>query len=240
MKPIIGVIGRADHNENDTSLFYIFEDLRRCIYDLGGEVLILLPPSLEDCYKTSYNELKDFTEEEKESIIKWLKMCDGIIFPGGFKLTKYDRFVLEYAVENDIPTLGICLGMQILSSYKEEICFTSIEKSDTIHKQVTPVGTSHEVTIDKNSKLYSIIGKEKIMVNSFHTKKASPNEYYKTVALAPDGVIEALELPNKTFNIGVQWHPERNYKENIYSRKILESFMEASKKNSKVKIEKGV
>ncbi|MBP3841090.1 MAG: gamma-glutamyl-gamma-aminobutyrate hydrolase family protein [Bacilli bacterium] len=236
MKPVIGILGRADKNENDTSLFYIFEDLRRCIYDLGGEVLILLPPSLEDCYKTRYSELKDFTIEEEKSIVKWLKLCDGILFPGGFKLTKYDRYVLEYAVENDIPTLGICLGMQILSSYKEEINFTKIEESSIIHKQTNPSGHSHEVTIDRNSKLYEIIGKEKIMVNSFHTKQASPNKYYKVVATAPDGVIEGMELQDKTFNIGVQWHPERNYNEDENSRKILETFIKYSKEKEKIKV----
>lgn len=229
-KPIIGIVGRCESDEKDRSYFYIFEGLRRCIYNLGGEVLLLLPPSKEDCYKTRYSELKEFTLEEKESIKRWLDMCDGVIFPGGFKLTKYDRFALDYLNEKDIPVLGICLGMQILSSYKEDLCFTDVEKSDIIHNQETPTGVSHEVTIDKNSKLYSILKKEKIMVNSFHKKKATPNKYYKTVAYAPDGVIEAIELQDKTFSIGVQWHPEKNYEEDENSRLIMEAFINASRK----------
>ena len=52
-KPIIGIVGRCESDEKDRSYFYIFEGLRRCIYNLGGEVLLLLPPSKEDCYKTS-------------------------------------------------------------------------------------------------------------------------------------------------------------------------------------------
>lgn len=240
MKPVIGILGRCEQNEKGTSFFYIFEDLRRCIYDLGGEVLLLLPPSLEDCYKTRYNELPEFTLEQEKSILKWLKMCDGILFPGGFKLTKYDRYVLDYAIENDIPTLGICLGMQILSSYKEEKGFTEIGDSDIIHNQETPDGYAHEVTIDKKSMLYNIIKKEKIMVNSFHKKKASFNEYYKVTSLAPDGVIESVEFPGKTFNIGVQWHPEKNYREDENSRILLETFIDYSKENNKIKIKKGV
>ena len=236
MKPIIGILGRCHISEKNASFFYLFEDLRRCIYDLGGEVLLLLPPSKQDCYKTRINELEDFTPEEEESIIRWLKMCDAVIFPGGFKLTKYDRYVLEYLVKNDIPTLGICLGMQIMSSYKEDICFTDIEKSDIIHCQETPEGLSHEVTINKDSKLYEILGKENMMVNSFHKKQATPNAYYKVVATAPDGVIEAIELPDKKFNIGVQWHPEKNYKEDENSKVLLKTFINYAKESSKEKV----
>ena len=74
------------------------------------------------------------------------------------------------------------------------------------------------------------------MVNSFHTKQASPNKYYKVVATAPDGVIEGMELQDKTFNIGVQWHPERNYNEDENSRKILETFIKYSKEKEKIKV----
>ena len=157
-------------------------------------------------------------------------MCDGVIFPGGFKLTKYDRFALDYLNEKDIPVLGICLGMQILSSYKEDLCFTDVEKSDIIHNQETPTGVSHEVTIDKNSKLYSILKKEKIMVNSFHKKKATPNKYYKTVAYAPDDVIEAIELQDKTFSIGVQWHPELMAEYDKNNQELMKYFVESCRK----------
>lgn len=43
-------------------------------------------------------------------------MCNGIVMPGGCKIYYYDKFIAKYAIENDIPVLGICLGMQILAS----------------------------------------------------------------------------------------------------------------------------
>ena len=77
------------------------------------------------------------------------------------------------------------------------------------------------------------------MVNSFHKKHVTPNKYYDVVAYSEDGIIEAIEYKKNKFNIGLQWHPERNYKEDENSRLILESFMKHSIENQKLKTEKG-
>ena len=87
----------------------------------------------------------------------------------------------------------------------------------------------HEVTILKNSKLYEIIGKEKIMVNSFHNYHATSNHVYRTVATSSDGQIEALEYPTDTFHLGVQWHPEISYDFDENSRKVIDAFISHAK-----------
>ena len=94
---------------------------------------------------------------------------------------------------------------------------------------------SHKVRIDKDSKLYKILGKEEFEVNSFHTRHATKNHIYKVVGYSDDGLIEAIEYPNDTFNIGVQWHPEISYSFDENSKKIIDSFVEAAKRNSKNK-----
>lgn len=233
MKPVIGIVSRTEKNQNNTSLFYIFDDMRRSIIDLGGEVLMLLPVQNIDYYKTRIRDYQDFTLEEEKQIIKWLKMCDGIVLPGGSKMTNYDRYVLDYAIKNNIPILGICLGMQIMSCYNEDIELKEINNSFINHKQETTDGVSHSVKISQNSLLYRILNKEEIMVNSFHTKQIIPNHLYKNVAYAEDGVIEAIEYDKNTFNIGLQWHPERNYKDDINSKLILESFIKSCKEKIK-------
>ena len=67
-------------------------------------------------------------KEEKQIIDKNLNMCDGIVFPVGKKLTPYDRYLLEQVIKKDIPVLGICLGIQLMSCYNEE---KIIEKNNT-------------------------------------------------------------------------------------------------------------
>lgn len=234
MKPVVGIVARCEENENGSSMFYVFEDVRRSVVASGGNPLLLLPPQDLDYYKTRVLEYPSFDKEEEEMILKWIKMCDGIILPGGYKLTNFDRYIVEYATSNNIPILGICLGMQTLSCYKENINIIPIEDGHLNHKQESNNGVCHRVDINKDSLLYSILKKDNIMVNSFHKKQATPNKYYEIVAYSEDGVIEAIENKNSTFNLGVQWHPEKNFREDENSKLIIDAFLKAcleSRKN---------
>lgn len=87
------------------------------------------------------------------------------------------------------------------------------------------------MSLNKNSKLYEIIGKEKIGVNSFHSKEALKNEHFNTVAISEDGVIEGIELKNYPFCIGVQWHPELMLDTDINSVKIFREFIKEALKH---------
>ena len=229
MRPIIGIVARSEKNENGSSMFYVFETIRKSIINCGGEPLLLLPPQDLDYYKTRVKDYPEFTMEDEKRMLKWLNMCNGIILPGGYKLTNFDRYVVEYCTENDIPILGICLGMQVMSCYKKEIEIIPIEDNHLNHKQESQDGVSHRVDIKKDSLLYNILKQDSIMVNSFHTKQATYNKYYEIVAYSEDGVIEAIQNKKNTFNLGVQWHPEKNYEDDLNSLKILNAFIEYSK-----------
>ncbi len=82
----------------------------------------------------------------------------------------------------------------------------------------------HEITINNTSKLYEILGKEKIKVNSRHNK-CVPHTKLDIVAYSEDGIIEAIEDKTKKFFIGVQWHPE-SLLEDEYSIKLFNYFIE--------------
>ena len=71
----------------------------------------------------------------------------------------------------------------------------------------------HDINIDPLSKLYKIIKKDKIKVNSRHKDKID-NTSLEVVAYSSDGIIEAIEDKSKKFFIGVQWHPESLNDEN--------------------------
>lgn len=238
MRPIIGVPLRYDCLEDGRPILYLGEKVRRCLQKAGSEVFVLCPLHDVDYVNTKGNEFPELTEEQKVIINKNLDRCDGLFLPGGFKFTPYDRYILECAIEKKIPTLAVCLSMQMMSCYDEEV---KMEKNETSinHKQEEDNGFTHKVLIDRNSKLYDILRKDEIVVNSFHNYHATSNHVYRTVAKSEDGLIEGLEYPGNFFNIGVQWHPEISYEFDEDSKKIIDYFIEkASQRQNREVTEK--
>ncbi len=103
-----------------------------------------------------------------------------------------------------------------------------------LHSQTAPrhEGT-HFITIKEESLLYKILGKDKIVVNSFHhqaIKLSAPNII--VVGKANDGIIEAVEIDDYPFCLSVQWHPEEmGVAGDEDSQKLFTAFIEASKKS---------
>lgn len=227
MKPIIGVPLRYNVLSDGRPIVYMSEKIRRTIQNAGGEVFAITPVHDVDYFYTKGSEFPELTCEDMRLIDKVLDGCDGVLFPGGIKFTPYDRYLLERIIEKNIPVLGICLGMQLMSCYKEDICLVAND-GDINHQQESDEGYSHRVKIFKDSRLYKILNKEEIFVNSFHKYHITENNLYRPTALSEDGLIEGIEYPSSTFNIGVQWHPEISYLFDDNSRKIIDAFIEAA------------
>ncbi len=237
MKPIIGIPLRYDHLKDERPILYIGETVRRTIQRAGGEVFTLTPVQDVEYINTKGNEFSELTAEEKLIINKNLDKCDGLFLPGGMKFTPYDRYILDYAIEHKIPTLAVCLSMQMMSCYQEDVV---LEKNETTinHKQEDDLKLTHKVYVNKNSKLFKILEKEELMVNSFHNYHATKNHIYEVSATSEDGVIEAIEYPSNFFNIGVQWHPEISYNFDEDSKKIIDAFIDSAKSFSEEKLNK--
>ena len=129
----------------------------------------------------------------ENSELSILSICDGIISPGGDSVSEFDRLVLDYVIKKDIPYLGICLGMQVLGS-----------KLNFINNHYLK---EHYVYIKRDSLLYDIYKCDHITVNSRHHEAVTSTKYFVS-ALSQDNIIEAIEIKNKKFILGVQWHPE--------------------------------
>lgn len=81
----------------------------------------------------------------------------------------------------------------------------------------------HEISIKTDSKLYEILGEERIKVNSRHGK-CIPYTSLSQVAYSEEGIIEAVEDRTKKFFIGVQWHPETLI-DDKYSNCLFDEFI---------------
>ncbi len=109
------------------------------------------------------------------------------------------------------PLLGICRGLQMLNVVLGGTLIQDLGGTGCLqHRQQAPRShPSHTVEILPQTCLAHLLGEGPLAVNSFHHQAvAAVAPGLKKAAVAPDGVIEALEDPEHCFLIGVQWHPE--------------------------------
>lgn len=225
IKPIIGIVGRLYEGEENVCCV---EEVRLAVTKMGAIPLLILPVDKVRINLYKPTDIPLYTKEEILDIHKILDLCDGFILPGGNTWYQIDEEVINYALEKDKPLLAICLGMQVLSKIlsgdKNIACDTTL-KNDTFIAHFDPYKDYvHDVIIDKNSILYSIVGEEMISVNSRHNYHVRENTNLFVSARSFDNLIEAVEDKTKKFIVGIQWHPESILDKDLYAKKIFKAF----------------
>ena len=145
-----------------------------------------------------------------------LSLCDGIIFQGGSDIYHYHFQILNYAINNNIPVLGICMGHQIIGLYSQN---TTNDKALIKIPNHNNKEKTHDIKMKPNTILYKIFGPT-LTVNSRHNEALSKVNYpFKVSAVSKDNVIEGIEyVDDNHFVLGVQFHPEDlDNTENLYN-----------------------
>jgi putative glutamine amidotransferase len=127
--------------------------------------------------------------------------------------TAFEMLMVEGALKRDLPLLGICGGEQLLHVVLGGTLIQHIpdEVANALaHEQPAPRDQpGHTVRLVAGTRLQAIVGADELAVNSSHHQAARDVPAGVVVnAVAADGVIEGIEVPERRFCLGVQWHPE--------------------------------
>ena len=120
--------------------------------------------------------------------------------------------LLRGALERDMPVLGICGGQQLLAVALGGTLIQHVPDAipgALAHEQPNPrTEPGHDVAVTPGSRLHAILGTTTLAVNSAHHQAVRDPGRATVDAVAPDGVVEGIELTGARFCLGVQWHPE--------------------------------
>ena len=185
---------------------------------------------------------------DPERIAEYVEEFDGFLFAGGVDVhpkhdgeeIKFDSVeVLEArddfelalyaaAIRSGKPILGICRGVQLINvaaggSLYQHIDGHSQEESGTVQTQ--------RVILEKDTPLYEMSGgAESVAVNTFHHQAVKRiADGFLPMAWSDEGICEGIYCPSHKFLMGVQWHPEIFYKNDITAQNLFKEFIAAIK-----------
>ncbi|MBN2064162.1 MAG: gamma-glutamyl-gamma-aminobutyrate hydrolase family protein [Sedimentisphaerales bacterium] len=189
-----------------------------------------------------------FPVEDDNKLRQYLATVSGLIFTGGLDLDpalwhepkhpattivhqrrqNFELRLLTAAMEMQLPILGICLGMQLISvAHGGKLTQHIPDSHGQIDHGYNGNKTRHKVTLNQDSKLQTWLNTDSIEVPSAHHQGVINCGRLLPAAIADDGIIEAVELPGYPFLTAVQWHPEKE-PELPLNRAIINEFIKSA------------
>lgn len=232
-KPLIGILPLYDETKES---YWMLPGYMKGVEDAGG-VPVVLPLTTD-----------------VETIELLARQFDGFLFTGGQDIDPKiygenvesfcgeacrDRDVMEdilfnKVIELDKPAFGICRGLQLFNALLGGTLFQDIPAQMEVeiqvnHKQKPPYDIPvHRVNIEGGNRLHRVLHTESIMVNSYHHQGIKTlSNHLESIAVAEDGLVEAVYMPEKRFVLAVQWHPEFSYRVDDNSFSLFVEFVKA-------------
>lgn len=234
--PLIGLTTYHAKNQYGYPIAALMRAYTAAIQQAGGAP-VLIPSHL--------------TDESLEAVSARL---DGFLFTGGgdidvacyggephpkvdgvdLERDATERALLQSAVRDGKPFLGICRGFQMVNVTLGGSLLTHIadQHPNALKHDYFPDWPrdhiAHPVRVEPGTRLAEIFGVDGLQVNSLHhqgAKQIAPG--LCASAFAPDGLLEAVELPGHPFGMAVQWHPEW-LTDQLPTRRLFRAFVEAS------------
>ena len=235
-KPIIGIGAdvQVTPGERDRAFVYLTyaEAVRR-----AGAIPVLVPPQPEnaaglmatldgfllaggdDCDPAAYGEERHPTVTD----------------PMDARRQENDLALAEAARRHNVPTLGICLGLQVMNVAAGGTLIQDIDSqhdTEIEHASIPEDRARHDVIVEQGTQLASVLPAGEYNVNSSHHQAIRKvGEGLRVTAHAPDGIVEGLEDPRHPFYLGVQWHPEDMTGETSASE-LFAAFIEAARQHA--------
>lgn len=235
-KPMIGICPNIRPTRNRGDAYFLLASYMNLV-SRNGAMPAILP-------------LVSTLEEAREVVGRF----DGLLLTGGRDLepTRYgqtarhpallgpaarntsDLYFARAAQERGTPTLGVCLGIQVMNvefggsllQHIPEDLPGALEHEEENDDADAP---EHPVAIEPGTLLARIVGAEGGPVNSFHHQSVDRvAQGFRVSARSPDGVVEAIERTDHPFYIGIQWHPER-MPDAPSTRRLMGAFLDAAR-----------
>jgi putative glutamine amidotransferase len=212
-------VGLTIGNSKEAEIFALRDDYVRAVQTAGGLPLVLAPGKPEDAAALASEYLdrvealvlsggadidpRLYNEERHPTVER--------VFP---ERDAFELALCREALRRDMPTLAICRGHQLLNVATGGTLFqdipSQVEAAAVHDPDQERWERCHDVEVLAGTRLREILGQERVAVNSFHHQAVK--DLGRGLVLAArgcdDGVIEGMEMPDRRFMIGVQWHPE--------------------------------
>ena len=232
MIPVIGISAEVD-DEKDIKLKNTYVHA----IEASGGIPMVLP----------------YTQDIK-TMERFIDLCDGFLFTGGDDIAPerygeqikdtcgeiqyyrddFEFNMLRQVMKSSKPLLAICRGSQLVNVAFGGTLYQDMpsEKPSTVLHRQEDFGSTpaHSVSLVADTPLSSLIKQEHMQVNSLHHQAIKKlGDGLEIMALAEDGIVEALYLRGEQYLRAYQWHPERMFDTDAQSRLIFADFINACK-----------
>ncbi len=149
------------------------------------------------------------------------------------ELDEFELTLAHWALQEDMPVLGVCRGMQLLNVVLGGTLYQDLSSLypggiDHCHQELPRNTISHNVFVEAGSRMEKVLGTQQFGVNSLHHQAIKmPGKGVRIAGRAEDGIPELMEVPSHRFVMAIQSHPEEIYMKESACANLFAAFVHA-------------